>query len=68
MITLLQRVQSVVLNRNVNFFKTLSEAKLNLVTVLGERLGDGKNHNQDVLKTEDDSRWLKKEQWRNLLA
>lgn len=31
MITLLQRVQSLVLNRNVPFFKTLSEAKLNLV-------------------------------------
>lgn len=68
MITLLQRVQSVVLNRSVNFLKTLSEAKLNLVMVLGGRLGDGKNHNQDVLKTEDDSRWLKKEQWQNLLA
>lgn len=64
MITLLQRVQSLVLNRNVPFFKTLSEAKLNLVMMCWEKRWE--NHNQDALKSDDDSRWLKKERWWSL--
>ena len=64
MITFLQRVQSVVLSRNIPFFKTVSEANLNLVMMCWEKRWE--NHNQDALKSEDDSRRLKKEHWWNL--
>lgn len=41
---------------NVNVFEILPEAKLSLAMMMEEKVKDGKNNNQDALKTGNDSR------------